>query len=138
MTDSLLLDTHVWARVQGLPGKLRPATAAAIEQAATRKALFVSVISVWELAMLERDGLLALAGGVQEWVSKALNRPGINLLPYTPAIAIESVYLPAPMHKDPCDRILVASARIERLTIVTSDTAMLAFAKASGLPRLRA
>ena len=137
-SNALLLDTHVWARVQGLPGKLRSPAALGIEAAACSNLLFVSVISVWDIAMLKRAGTLNLQGGTRDWVTRAPNRPGINLLPYTADIAIESVYLPAPMHKDPADRILIASARIEKLTIVTSQVAMLAFAKTTGLLSLRA
>ncbi len=88
--------------------------------------------------MLERDGKLTLHGGANHWIEEALANPGIVLLPFSPQIAIDSVYLPDPMHKDPADRILVASARIEKLTLVTSDKAILAFAKATNLACLRA
>lgn len=96
------------------------------------------MISVWELAMLERDGKLALSGGANHWIEEALANPGIFLLPFSPQIPIDSAHLPDPMHKDPVDRILIASARIEKLTLVTSDKSILAFAKATSLARLRA
>ncbi len=88
--------------------------------------------------MLERDGRIKLRGGVDHWTRQALAIHGVNLLNYTPAIAIESVHLPPPMHKDPSDRVLVATARIEKLTLVTSDKAIIKFAKSTGLPYLRA
>ena len=140
MTSSqgLLLDTHVWLRYQGFPKALRETAEAAIDEAAAANAVFVSVISVWEIAMLEHDGKIQLDGGVDRWSQQALSMPGISLLPFSPLIAIESVKLPEPMHKDPADRILVASARIEKLRLVTSDKAVLAFAKTSGLAHLRA
>jgi PIN domain nuclease of toxin-antitoxin system len=134
----LLLDTHVWFRYQVLPDLLRKTAADAIDRAASTNSVFVSVISIWELAMLERDGRLELIGGVDRWSQEALSKPGLSLLPFSPQIAIESVHLPEPMHKDPADRILVASARIERLTLVTSDKAVLSFAKATRLAHLRA
>jgi PIN domain nuclease of toxin-antitoxin system len=134
----LLLDTHVWYRHQVTRSVLKPATADAIDEAAERNLVFVSVISIWELAMLERDGKLELVGGVDRWSQEALSKPGISLLPFSPQIAIESVNLPEPMHKDPADRILVASARVERMTLVTSDKAVLSFAKATRLAHLRA
>jgi PIN domain nuclease of toxin-antitoxin system len=135
--NQLLLDTHIWFRYQVLPQRLRPAAIEAIDKAAASNNVFVSAISVWELAMLEKAGRLQLDAGVSHWVEQALSQPGIVLLPYTPEIAIESVYLPEPMHKDPADRILVASARVERLTLVTSDKAVLSFAKSTGLAHLR-
>jgi len=136
-SDALLLDTHVWFRYQVLPKLLRPSTADAIDEAALQNAVFVSAISVWELAMLERDGRLELYGGADRWAHEALSKPGISLLPLSPQIAIASVYLPEPMHKDPSDRILVASARVERMTLVTADKKILSFAKATDLPCLR-
>jgi PIN domain nuclease of toxin-antitoxin system len=135
--ESLLLDTHIWFRYQVFPKLLRPSTVGAIDRAALRSAVFVSVISIWELAMLQRDGRLELYEGTDRWCQQALSKPGIALLPLSPQIAIESVNLPEPMHKDPADRILVASARVERMTIVSSDKKMLSFAKTAGLPHLR-
>jgi PIN domain nuclease of toxin-antitoxin system len=139
MTDRpVLLDTHVWFRYQVTPARLRPGALAAIDEAVLRNSVFVSPITVWELALLERDGRVELSGGVKRWTTLALAQPGIHLLPYTAEIAIESAHLPLPMHKDPSDRILVASARIEKMTLITSDKAILAFAKSSGLPHVRA
>ena len=69
---------------------------------------------------------------------EAIHLSGLNLLALTPEIAIESVALPEPMHKDPADRILVASARVERLTLVTRDRELLAYAKATTLSVMEA
>jgi PIN domain nuclease of toxin-antitoxin system len=138
MNDApLLLDTHIWFRYQVTPRLVRVPALEAIDRAAVRNDVFVSAISVWELAMLERDGKLDLYGGVDRWSQAALSKPGINLLPLSPQISIASVYLPDPMHKDPADRILVASARVERMTLVTSDKNILAFAKATAMSCLR-
>jgi len=117
---------------------LRPTAVKQIDAAALRDAVFVSPISLWEIARLERDGRIELSVGVKRWTNLALAQPGIHLLAYTPAIAIESVHLPPPMHKDPSDRILVASARIEKMTLITADKAILAYAKSTGLPYGRA
>ena len=135
---ALLLDTHVWINYQAFSRALRPAAEEVIDEAVTHNAVFVSVISIWEIAMLERAGRINLNGGAHAWTQEALSKPGIFLLPLLPEIAIDSVYLPELMHKDPADRILVASARIEKLTLVTSDKALLAFAKATSLACLRA
>lgn len=136
--EPLLLDTHVWFRYQTSTQRLRPDAEAAIAEASGRNAVFISIISVWELAMLEQARYVELDGGIHRWIEQALSKPGIALLPLSPEIAIESVRLPSPMHKDPADRILVASARVDALTLVTSDKAILAFAKATKLAHLRA
>ena len=70
---------------------------------------------------------------VRRWVTEALDKPGIQLQPLSSEIAIDAAELPEPMHKDPADRMIVASARVERLLLITSDRPMLAFAKATGL-----
>jgi len=134
----LLLDTHIWLRYQGISGDLRPSALPTLHQAAAADLIFISVISIWEIAQLVRLNRITLNNSVDRWTTEALSKPGINLLPLTPQIAIDSVDLPEPMHKDPADRILVASARIERLTLVTRDRAILSFAKATKLACLQA
>jgi PIN domain nuclease of toxin-antitoxin system len=134
----LLLDTHIWLRYLGISGKLRPASIPVLDNAAMAGILYVSVISVWEIACLVRLGRLALQPTVAGWTRAALSLPGFNLLQLTPEIAIDSVDLPDPMHKDPADRILVASARVEGLTIVTRDKSILDFAVATNLNHLQA
>jgi PIN domain nuclease of toxin-antitoxin system len=135
--ETLLLDTHIWLNYQGFTKALRRPAEQAIDEASERSAVFISVISIWEIAMLVRAGRLELSASIDRWSEEALSKPGIVLLPFSPQIAIESVTLPEPMHKDPADRILVASARVERMTLVSSDKKVLNFAKATGLPHLR-
>lgn len=74
---------------------------------------------------------------VGAWVAEAFEQPDIQLLPLAPQIAIAAVELPSPMHKDPADRIIVASALIERCVLITSDKLILSFAKSIGLRCIR-
>lgn len=136
--EPLLLDTHVWLDFINTSPRLRPATIAAIESSRLAGLVSVSVISVWEIALLVRVHRIQLHTSVGKWVGDALKLPGIHLLPLTPEIAISSVDLPDPMHNDPADRILVASARAERLTLVTRDRDILTFARTLRLPCLQA
>jgi PIN domain nuclease of toxin-antitoxin system len=133
-----LLDTHILLRFLGISGDLRRAVLPILEAAASSEGLYVSVISIWETAMLVRQGRLALHTSVGRWTEEVLQKPGLHLLPFSTEIAIESVNLPEPMHKDPADRILVASARVERLTLVTRDQQILDFAKLTKLSVLQA
>jgi PIN domain nuclease of toxin-antitoxin system len=105
----------------------------AIEIARREQSVYVSAISVWELAMLVARKRFQVNKPVRTWVQEAFEQPDIQLLPLAPDIAIEATELPRPMHKDPADRMIVASARVERLTLITCDRPMLAFAKATGL-----
>ena len=132
----LLLDTHIWLRYLGISGDLRPAAIPTLQKAEATGNLFLSVYSVWETAMLVRHGRLNLNIDIRLWTEQALAQPGYTLLPFTPAIAIDSVNLPEPVHKDPADRILIATARVESLTLVTRDKQILAFATRHHLPHL--
>jgi PIN domain nuclease of toxin-antitoxin system len=60
-------------------------------------------------------------------VERAL-APPISLATLTPVIALECHHLPCALHNDPIDRILVATARIEDLTLISSDRAILGYA----------
>ena len=88
--------------------------------------------------MLAKSGRLQISIPISQWIQEVLQRPGLQLLGFTPEIAVESVNLPAPMHKDPADRIIVASARVERLALVTRDKDILDFARLTGLAHMQA
>ena len=125
-----LLDTHIWFwLVRGQEGRLAARTADKLEKAALAAPLGVSVISVWEIALLASKGRIGLGMPVHEWVESALNRPGFVPIGLEPAIAIESCNLPAGFHADPADRFLVATARLKNAVIVTRDKRILKYGK---------
>jgi PIN domain nuclease of toxin-antitoxin system len=134
--EGLLLDTHIWLRYLGISGNLRVSSLPTLQAAEISGNLYLSVYSIWETAMLVRDGRLNLNTDVRLWTQQALAQPGYSLLPFTPEIAIESVNLPEPVHKDPADRIIIATARVQNLTLVTRDKEVLAFATRNHLPHL--
>jgi PIN domain nuclease of toxin-antitoxin system len=126
----LLLDTHVWIWLaQGESGRIKAAVVRAIEDAGARNALRISLISVWEIALLESKGRLQLPLPVSEWVRRALDRPDFELVELTPEIAIESCALPGAFHPDPADRFLVATARLTNAVIVTRDGRILTYGR---------
>ena len=85
----------------------------------------VSVISCWEVAMLVQYGRLDLAAPVAEWVKGSLAYPGVKLVELSAEIAVVATLLPAPFHRDPADRWLVASARAFGMKLVTLDRRIL-------------
>ena len=98
----LLLDTHYWIWLQsGAAEQFSDRILKAIEGAAAHGNLLVSVISVWELGMLEAKGRIQLQSPCEEWVKNALETPGLQLAPLTPEIALDSTRLPEPFHGDP-------------------------------------
>src|SRR5580700_877550 len=124
----LLLDTHCWLWAQlGLVRRLSQAALKAIQNAESDGALRVSVISIWELAVWEKRGKLALPMDVRTWVEEALSKPGISVAPLTPEIAIESAHLPGELHGDPADRMLVATARMLGATLLTKDAQLIRY-----------
>jgi PIN domain nuclease of toxin-antitoxin system len=100
-----------------------------IRGAATQGNLFLSVMSVWEVGMLESKGLLHLHTSCAQWVTEALATPGLTLAPLTPAIAVESTRLPGTFHADPADRIIVATARTMNARLLTSDKVIRAYGR---------
>ena len=122
----LFLDTHFWLWAQlGLVQRLSRAALSAIRRAEANGRLRISVISIWELAMLEKRGRVSRPMNIQTWVEQALMKPGISLAPFTPEIALESVHLPGDLHGDPADRILVATARVLGATLLTKDARLI-------------
>jgi PIN domain nuclease of toxin-antitoxin system len=129
-SDLLLLDTHCWIWAQlGLLQNLSRAALQSIKNAEREGNLRISVISVWELAMLEQRGRIALPMNVRTWVDQALSKPGISVAPLTSEIAIESVNLPGELHGDPADRMLVATARILGATLLTKDAQLIRYSQ---------
>ena len=125
MTDTLLLDTHVWLWfMSGDSAKLSPVAISRISEAMTGGRCFVSVMSIWELALLEAKGRLTLAGSLERWVAGSRVAPGVRITELTPEIAIESTRLPGSLHADPADRIIIATARTLGAVLVTRDRAI--------------
>ena len=116
-----LLDTCAWIWDVSDRRRLSKAARNAIDRAADRDELHLSVISCWEVAKLVEKGRLRLALPVREWIERALTRPGLTLLPLSPAVAIESTELPGRPSPDPADQIIVATARRHQLAVVTPD-----------------
>jgi PIN domain nuclease of toxin-antitoxin system len=126
----LLLDTHCWLWAQfGQTEKFSRLGRRMLEKAAQNGALRVSVISVWEIGLLEAKGRLELKMSCAEWVNQALATPGLSLEPFTPEIAIESSRLPGEIHADPADRILLATARITGAQLLTADERLLHYGR---------
>jgi PIN domain nuclease of toxin-antitoxin system len=138
-TKRLMLDTHVWLWLAfGTPEKLRPETRRSLEHASVSSPLLVSIISVWEIALLESKKRLRLPMSVHEWVDRALDRPDIRLIGLEHArTVIDSCRLPGDFHADPADRLLVATARRENAVLVTHDKKILDYG-ASGHVRVLA
>ena len=139
MSEPLLLDTHCWIWMQfGLMDHFTPAGRDAVREASRNNNLWLSVISIWEVGLLESKGRLALFMSCERWVEEALAMPGLRVAQITPRITIHSTRLPGEFHGDPADRILVATARIEGARLMTKDRRILSYGRAKHVSVLHA
>ena len=128
-SERFLLDTHVWIwYVEADERMFGPAVQKALMASNAGPGLWVSVMSAWEVAMLDSKGRVQLSMAAPTWIERSLSRPGIRLADLTPAVAIESARLPEFGHRDPVDQILVATARVTGATLVTRDRRILDYA----------
>lgn len=119
----LLLDTCALLHFSVQPERLSEEALAAIGEPAAE--IWTSVISIAELACLVERGRLRLGSHWKTWFRTLLRTNGWNPLPITAEIIEEAWSLPEPIHRDPADRVLIASARVHRMTLVTTDTLIL-------------
>jgi len=133
---SHLLDTHVviWL---GLAERLGPRSIAAIAEAQHKGGLAISAITAWEVAQLLKRGRLALDHSPHEWLEAVATALDAEQVPVDFRIGSTSIALPGELHRDPADRILAATARLFRLTLVTRDTALLRYADEGHIEALR-
>jgi PIN domain nuclease of toxin-antitoxin system len=120
----IVLDTHVLLWWLSEPRKLSKAATRALK---ATKTVGVPAISTWEIAMLAAKGRIELDRPVLEWLQTALQEPRVELLPLTPAIAVQATRLGAGFHGDPADGIIVATALVEAAPLVTKDQKILDF-----------
>lgn len=129
-SGGFLLDTHVWVEAQlGEADKFGAATQRQLEDAQKAGNVYLSAISVLEVARLVASEYRSLPVSIDDFVAEALADHGLQLLDLTPRILIDSTRLPGDMHRDPSDRLIVATARAHGLTLVTRDKALLTYAK---------
>ena len=93
---------------------------AALKEINAAPAVYVSAISGFEIAIKVAKGKLKLPHPPQEWFEKVVEHHGLSVLPLELNICITAAQLP-PIHNDPCDRFIIAAAKLHDLTVVTTD-----------------
>ena len=114
----LLLDTHVWLWWNMQPERLRKRSRALIRDVSNQ--VFLSPASSWEIAIKTTIGKLELPVPLEQMVTESLNHDNMQSLPLHHRHCFELSELPL-LHKDPFDRVLIAQARVEGLTLMTVD-----------------
>ena len=123
----LLVDTHVFLWWRGDDPRLGEAERAAIRDG--QNDVFLSAASIWEIAIKQSLGRLQ----IPEPASAAAVRLGFEPLQISFAHAEATAQLP-PRHRDPFDRLLVAQAKLEGLTLVTQDPSIREYPGVALLP----
>lgn len=132
-----LLDTHMWLWLMNGDKQLKSSEVLKkLNQAADSSYIYVSVISVWEIGMLEAKKRIILPVNCYQWINQALKAPGISLMNLTPEIALDSTRLPNDFHGDPADRMIVATAKSLGTTLVTQDRHIIQYLKKENIPAL--
>ncbi len=130
MTERLLLDTCalIWIAADA---QIDSKATEVIELARNAgQSLFVSPVSAWEVGILVSNNRLPLTKPPMRWFSDFMSTDGVDLAPMSPGILVSSSFLPPPIHNDPHDRILIATAREHDMTIVTRDSGIRTYAAA--------
>ncbi len=96
--------------LDGLPAEARPA---------------ISDISLWEAAALVERGRVRFRIPFEEWLQAATHPRTVLVLPITPDVAREIALLPSSFHRDPADRVIVATSRVLKIPLLTRDRLIL-------------
>jgi PIN domain nuclease of toxin-antitoxin system len=128
-----LLDTHILLWWLGGDPRLSDAQREVLEAASEEEPLWLSDITLWEIANLVALRRIKLELPLRDWLDRAAAPPLVQCLPITPAVAAEVADLPSTFHRDPADRIIVASARVLGATLLTQDGRILEAAVVSTL-----
>jgi PIN domain nuclease of toxin-antitoxin system len=134
----LLLDTHVWVWFMLANAELAVSGRNAINRAAASGQLRIAAISVWEAALLASRGRVVLGRPLTQWITAAVSAPGLTIEPLLPQVAVEACSLPEAFHRDPADRLIVATARVTNATLMTRDQRILDYAARGHLTAIAA
>ncbi len=125
----ILLDTHIWIRWI-LNDNPLPQTIIDIIESSDAE-LAVSAISTWELVLLKKRKRIELPLPVDEWLEEALLGSGVQSLPISSEIAFLAGSLPV-HHKDPADRIIIATSIVNDTQLISFDTAFPLYSELEG------
>ena len=124
----ILLDTQAFfwsiSNPEKLSAKAQKIIAGKIKD---NQQLLVSAISIWEICMLVKKGRLELAMDAYAWQVKVEQLAHLQFIPVDNNIAAKSAMLPEPLHGDPADRMIVATALEYGAILITSDKQLLKY-----------
>jgi PIN domain nuclease of toxin-antitoxin system len=116
-----LLDTHVLLRWLLEDKRLSRRQRRIIQEAGADSPLLVAGISLWEIATLHALGRIVLTMPLRDWLEQATAPPLVQVVGMDATVAAEVAALPPSFHRDPGDRIIVATCRVHGATLLTGD-----------------
>jgi PIN domain nuclease of toxin-antitoxin system len=129
VTEARLLDTHVALWLDSGDNRLRAPTRTDIDACwRSGGTIWLSAISVWEIALLVDSRRIELDVPIAAWVARFLRRPGIGAIELSHGIAAGSYRFHQLEHRDPADRLLISTAIELSCPLVTYDQRILRFA----------
>ncbi len=117
----ILLDTHILIWDALVPERLSPKAKQVIAQANQADGMLIADITLWEIAMLIQKRRVQIDTDCQSFIQLLLQANRIEVRSISPKIATLSVQLPRSINKDPVDRLIVATALVENVSLVTAD-----------------
>ncbi|MEE8058589.1 MAG: type II toxin-antitoxin system VapC family toxin [Pseudomonadales bacterium] len=118
----LVIDTHVLVWFVSGSKELSAAAKKAIEAVLAKEGeIIISSISAWEISMLIEKKHLVLSMDIESWLEQVEQIEGFRFMPVDNEIGYKSTMLPGEFHKDPADRMIVATARKLAVPLVTAD-----------------
>jgi PIN domain nuclease of toxin-antitoxin system len=133
VTDAILLDSHIALWLDSGSERLRESTRELID-ACWRNGgtIFLSAVTAWEMVLLVDTGGIELDCPVEAWIDRFLDRPGVASVPLGHRAACRSYLLHDLAHRDPADRLLIATAIELGCPLVTYDERIVRFGEAHG------
>lgn len=122
----VLLDTHILVWSQEQPARLGKKTQRLLLDPS--HSLLVSAISALEIARLASLTQLSFTTPPASWFDNAVAALGARVVEVSTAVCFEAYGLSGELHKDPADRMIIATARLFDATLVTADERLLRFA----------
>lgn len=133
----ILVDTHVLVWFMQGDSKLGITARQIITEEADRSEVVVPAIVMWEVGLMASRGSVDLGDDPRAWLKKVFRAPGFALAPLEIEIAVETASSPW-SHKDPADRMIVATARHWGAPLLTADRHILDYAAAGHLQAIDA
>jgi PIN domain nuclease of toxin-antitoxin system len=117
----ILVDTQALSWMVRHPDKLSPSARRALEKESRSSGLSISSVTLLELAQMAASGKIRIYQPPAEWLRAIVRESGLGVREITTEIADVAAYLPPDFPGDSFDRVIAATAIVERVPLVTSD-----------------